>query len=98
MLGWNLSRAQNTLQIRDVEPENCHYKGEGDGGEEVKVLCGFIECWGVLEDRETARTDGHEVEPLPGRILGTARNGVTREVELGKRRGWEGGEGVGGLT
>lgn len=65
MLSRHLARAQRTLQLGDIEPEDRHAEGEGDGWEEIQVLGCFIEGWWVLEDTEAAGSKGHYVEPLP---------------------------------
>ena len=65
MLGRNLTRCKHFLQLRDVEPEDSHHKREGDSGEEVQVLRGFVEGGWVLEDAEAAGADSHQAEPLP---------------------------------
>jgi hypothetical protein len=44
------TRAQNTLQLRDMEPENSADERELDGGEELEVLRRFVEGWWVLKD------------------------------------------------
>ena len=53
MLSRNLARVQRILQGRDIEPEDGHHKREGNGGEDVEILGGFVEGGWVLEDAET---------------------------------------------
>ena len=68
VLGRNARRAEGFLECGNVVPKDAHDQGKGDGREEVEVLGGLVEGGRVLEDGETAGSDGHEDKPLPGRL------------------------------
>lgn len=64
MVGRHSGGAQHCLQLRNVQPEDGHRKGEYDGRDEIEVLRGFARDRRVLEDAETAGPDGEQGEPL----------------------------------
>ena len=59
MLHWYAGGRQDSLELRDVEPEDGHAERKGDGREEVKILSGFVESGRVLEEAQAASADGH---------------------------------------
>jgi len=66
VLDRDIRGTENILQARRVAKDEDNDEGEEDGGEEVEILCRFVEGGWVLEDGEVARAGCHEVEPLPG--------------------------------
>ena len=58
-------RRQDSLELRDIQPEDSHAQCESDGGEEEEILCLLVEGGWMLENGEAAGADCEEGEPLP---------------------------------
>lgn len=65
MLSGDAGGVENLLKLGNVQPENSNTQGESDGREEKQVLGLLVKGWWVTEDRKSACSNGHKVEPLP---------------------------------
>jgi hypothetical protein len=57
--------AKSSLELGHVEEEDGNDEGEANGWEEVPIARFLAEQWWMLDNRQAAGADCHEVEPLP---------------------------------